>query len=88
MSFGEVFVINKDGEIPFEKFALKKKFKKDISQYLLSTEDALKKVGESPYQLALIAAGPSIAGSIGIGPWQIGGNVSFYVLFVHEREEQ
>lgn len=83
----KIFVIDKNTEIPFEAAHIKKSLKKDMVDYLDSTDPILKRLGDSPYNLALLAVGPTVAANVGIGPWQIGGNVGFYLVFVRKKDQ-
>lgn len=87
ISSAEIFVIDKNQELPFEAAHIKKSLKKDIADYLDSTDPVLKRLGDSPYKLALLAVGPTLAGSVGVGPLQIGGNVGFYLVFVRRKDQ-
>ncbi len=87
LSFADVFVIDKDQEFPFKAAQIKKSFKKDISDYLDSTTPVLKRLEGAPFKLSLLAAGPIVAASVGIGPWRIGGNVGFFLVFVRKKDQ-
>jgi hypothetical protein len=87
VSYGEIFVIDKDQEFPFKAAQIKKSFKKDISDYLDSTTPVLKRLEGAPFKLALFAVGPLVAASVGIGPWRIGGNVGFFLVFVRKKDQ-
>ena len=49
VSYGEIFVIDKDQEFPFNAAQIKKSFKKDISDYLDSTTPVLKRLEGAPF---------------------------------------
>ena len=87
LTSAEIFVIDKDQEIPFEAAQIKKSFKKDISDYIDSTEPVLKRLEGSPFKLTVLAIGPTVSASVGLGPFRIGGNVGFNLVFARKKDE-
>ena len=87
LSYAEIFVIDKNQEIPFEAAQIKKSFKKDLSDYIDSVDPVLKRLEDSPFKLALLAIGPTVSASVGVGPWRVGGNVGFYLVFARKKDQ-